>query len=130
MTQDSGRTIDPGHHRRRLKRRLEDPAFRQEYERARAEIRQVDGVIRALDHLREEAGFSKADLARMIGKDPAAIRRLFTAASTNPELKTVVSLATAMGAQIQVVPPKRAQRISKSRSTGSKKRTAASSRRR
>lgn len=35
-------------------------------------------VMATLDRLRVEAGFSKAELARRIGKDPAAIRRLFT----------------------------------------------------
>lgn len=96
------KTATTTRHKTRLARRLEDPEFRAEYRRARAEIQQIDNVIQALDHLREEAGFSKADLARLIGKDPASIRRLFTAAS-NPELKTIAALANALGARIQVV---------------------------
>lgn len=89
-------------HKERRARRLEDPAFRAEYERARIEIQQVDQIIRTLDHLREEAGYTKADLARLIGKDPASVRRLFTAAA-NPELKTVAALANALGARIEIV---------------------------
>lgn len=95
-----------GYHKRRVAQQLKDTEFRAEYERARAQIAQIDSVMRALDHLREEAGFSKAELAREIGKDPASIRRLFTA-QVNPELKTIAALAQALDAEIQVVPRKR-----------------------
>lgn len=95
--------LDTSHHRRRLEKKLRDPAFRSRFEQASEEIRQIDEVIRTLDHLREEAGMSKAQLAREIGKDPASIRRLFTAAA-NPELKTVAALAAVLDASIQVVP--------------------------
>lgn len=86
-----------------------DPEFRAEYERARREIDQVDAVIRRLDELREDAGISKAELARHIGRDPSSIRRLFTAKS-NPELMLVASIAEDLGAEIQVVPRKRGPR--------------------
>jgi hypothetical protein len=36
--------------------RLKDPDFRAEYERASAEIAQIDAVLRTLDDLREDAG--------------------------------------------------------------------------
>lgn len=98
--------VDTTYHKRRLAERLKDPEFRAEYERARAEIAQIDSVMRTLDHLREEAGFSKAELAREIGKDPASIRRLFTA-QVNPELKTIAALAQALDAEVQVVPRKK-----------------------
>lgn len=94
--------VDPSYHRRRLPARLKDPEFRAEYERARAEIAQIDAIMRTLDHLREGAGFSKADLARQIGKDPASVRRLFTA-QVNPELRTIAALAQALGAEVQIV---------------------------
>jgi transcriptional regulator with XRE-family HTH domain len=92
-----------------LKDRMADPEFRAEYERARREIDQVDAVIRRLDQLRENAGISKAELARHIGRDPSSIRRLFTAKS-NPELMLVASIAEDLGAEIQVVPRRRAAR--------------------
>lgn len=95
--------VDNSYHKRRLDARLKDPEFRAEYERARAEIGQIDAIMRTLDHLREEAGFSKADLARQIGKDPASVRRLFTA-QVNPELKTIAALAQALDAEVQIVP--------------------------
>lgn len=95
--------LDTSHHQRRRDRRLSDPAFKEAYERSREEIRQIDEVIRSLDGLREEAGMSKAELARLIGKEPASVRRLFTA-SKNPELKTVAAIATALHARVEIVP--------------------------
>lgn len=100
-TKRSG-TLDTSYYRRRRAEELQDPEVREEYERARAQIAQVDAVIQQLDDLREQAGCSKAELARRIGKNPAAVRRLFSA-EVNPELKTIAAMATALGAEIQVV---------------------------
>jgi ribosome-binding protein aMBF1 (putative translation factor) len=95
--------LDTSRHRQFVEEQLRDPEFRDEYERVRAQIAQVDAVIEALDRLRIDAGCSKAELARRIGKDPAAVRRLFTA-QVNPELRTVAALAAALGAEVRVVP--------------------------
>lgn len=90
-------------HDKRLRRRLqEDAEFRAEFERSRREVSQIDAVVRQLDELREEAGMSKAELARAVGKAPSSIRRLFTA-DVNPELKTVAAIADVLGARVQVV---------------------------
>jgi len=101
--------VNSSYQGRRLAARLKDPEFRAEYGRARAEIAQVDAIMRTLDSLRVEAGFSKADLARQIGKDPASVRRLFTA-QVNPELKTIAALAQALDAEVQIVPRSRGSR--------------------
>jgi ribosome-binding protein aMBF1 (putative translation factor) len=93
-----------GFYRRRLAEELKDEEFRTEYETARTEIAQVDSIMRQLDELRVEAGWPKAELARRIGKDPASVRRLFSA-EVNPELKTIVAMASALGAKIEVVAP-------------------------
>lgn len=90
-------------HERRKTKRMRDPEFRAEYERARGEIEQIDAVVRSLDRLRESSGTSKTDLARRIGRNPSSIRRLFTAAS-NPELRLVVQIANDLDADIIVVP--------------------------
>ena len=100
---------DTSYHDRRLVRRLEDPAFLAEYERQRREIDALDAIVRELDALREQAGMSKADLARAIDKNPASVRRLLTA-PVNPELRTVVAMAEALDADIVLVPRKRAKR--------------------
>jgi DNA-binding XRE family transcriptional regulator len=93
----------PSFHKRMLAARMEDPEFRDEYERARREIDQVDAVIRQLDELRESAGLTKAELARRIGRDPSSIRRLFTTKG-NPELLLVASIAEDLGSEIRIVP--------------------------
>lgn len=102
-------TLDTGYYSRRRAEDFADSEFREEYEVARAQIAQIDTVMQQLDDLREEAGYSKAELARRIGKDPAAIRRLFSA-KVNPELKTVAALATTLGAEIKVVSSSKGQR--------------------
>ncbi len=103
---------DTTYHDRRLERRLEDPEFRAEFERQRREIAQIDSVVRQLDELREQAGMSKAELARAIGKEPSTIRRFFTA-DVSPELKTVAAVADALGAEVKVVASKKRARRSK-----------------
>jgi ribosome-binding protein aMBF1 (putative translation factor) len=94
--------LDTSYHDRRRAERLQDPEFRREYERARAQIDQVDAIMRQLDQLRNEAGMPKAELARRIGKNPAAVRRLFSA-EANPELKTIAAMAAVLGAEVKVV---------------------------
>ena len=97
--------LDTSYHDRMLAGRMDDPVFRAEYERARREIAQVDSVIRQLNQLREDAGLTKAQLARQIGRDPSSIRRLFTSTG-NPELSLVASIAEDLGADVRVVPRK------------------------
>lgn len=101
------RLSDTSHHDRRLARRLkEDGEFRDEFERQSRQIAQIDAVVRQLDQLREEAGMSKAELARAIDREPSSIRRLFTA-NVNPELKTVAAVADVLGAKVEVITDKR-----------------------
>lgn len=93
--------LDTSHYQRRRTRELQDAAFEEQYRQARAEISQVDAVMRQLDSLREEAGISKAELARLIGKNPSTVRRLFSA-EVNPELKTIAAIASALGASLVI----------------------------
>ena len=101
--------LDTGHYGRRRAQELRDPEFEAEYLRAREEIAQVDGIMRQLDSLRAESGVSKAELARLIGRNPATVRRLFTA-EVNPELKTIAAIASALGARLEVTTEKQPQR--------------------
>lgn len=80
--------------------RLEDPAYKTNYEEAKGRIQQFDSIIRALDDRREELGFSKAELARRAGLRPEAVRRLFSAHAQNPTLRTLVALASALELEI------------------------------
>lgn len=93
---------------------MKDPEFRDEFERASREIKAIDAIVNELDSLRTTHGLTKAELAREIGKNPASVRRLFTAPA-NPELRTVVAIADALGADVVIVP--RSRRRKRSRRT-------------
>jgi DNA-binding phage protein len=100
---------DTSLHDRWLKEQLKDPEFRTEFEREQREIAAIDAIVNTLEGVRAKLGISKAELARQIGKNPAAVRRLLTA-PVNPELRTVVNLADALGYEVRVVPKKRRSR--------------------
>jgi DNA-binding phage protein len=113
----TGKTLDTGHHDRRLAKRLRDDAeFRAAFESQVREIAQIDAIVNELDALRERHGLSKADLAREVGKHPASIRRLLTAPS-NPELRTVVAMAGVLDADVRIVPRQQARQSVRSRNT-------------
>jgi DNA-binding phage protein len=107
---DRSSTSSESYHDRRLARRLEDPEFREEFERAVAETKAVDALVNALDELRAERGISKADLARQIGKNPSSIRRLLTLEGSNPEMRTVVAMVNALDADLCLVPRSKSRR--------------------
>ncbi len=94
--------LDTSYYDQRRRDWLADESTRAEYERARHEIEQIDAVIRSLDELRVDAGMSKAELARRVGRNPASIRRLFTAEQARPELPLIISIANALDASIEV----------------------------
>lgn len=83
---------------------MEDAEFAREYESARREIDAVDAFVRALDARREEAGMTKAELAKQVGMKPEVVRRLFTASEPNPTLDTVVRLAAALDCRLGLEP--------------------------
>lgn len=87
-----------------LDRKLGDPAFRVEYEKARAEITASDAVIRALESARARGGLSKAELARRMDVKPEIIRRLLTDEGGNPTIATVLKVATTLGYHLELVP--------------------------
>jgi transcriptional regulator with XRE-family HTH domain len=85
---------------------LEDPDFLREYVRESVRIATVDTIMNVLDDARLAEGLSKAELARAIGAEPAAVRRLFAAgnSSPNPTLGTLVDVAAALGLRIGLEP--------------------------
>jgi hypothetical protein len=116
--------VDTGLHERRRARRMQDPEYRQAYERAARELAQTDAVIRELDALRAGLGISKAELARRVNRNASSVRRLFTASQVRPELPLIAGLADALGADLRVVPRTRRARRS-TPADGRKGRTAA-----
>jgi DNA-binding XRE family transcriptional regulator len=99
--------LDTSYYTKRRQGWLADEDTRAEYERARHEIEQIDAVILSLDELREDAGMSKAELARRVGRNPASIRRLFTAEQARPELPLIISIANALNASVEIRPRSR-----------------------
>ncbi|HST42877.1 MAG TPA: XRE family transcriptional regulator [Conexibacter sp.] len=81
---------------------MEDPEFRDAYERAGAKIRSTVQLMRALDLLREQVGLSKAEVARRMGRKPEAVSRLLRSGSSNPTLETLVELVTALDLQLEL----------------------------
>ena len=87
-----------------VNQRMKDRAFAEDYDAARTEIDQIDNIVRFLDDARVAADLNKADLARRIGAKPEIVRRLFTAQSPNPTMKTMLKVAAALGFRLQLVP--------------------------
>lgn len=85
---------------------LEDPVFLREYVRECVRIATVDTIMNGLDDARLAEGLSKAELARAVGADPAAVRRLLASSDStpNPTLGTLVDLAAALGLRIRLEP--------------------------
>jgi len=87
-----------------LDQKLRDPAFREEFEVARAEIAATDALIRALEGARAGRGVSKAELARRLSVKPEIIRRLLTDVGGNPTVGTVMKVASALDYHFELVP--------------------------
>lgn len=90
-------------HDRLLAEQMKDEEFRTAFERRQREIGVIDAIVNKLEARREELGMSKAELARMIGKNAASVRRVLTKPK-NPELRTVVAMADALGVEVKLVP--------------------------
>jgi len=83
---------------------LKDPQFLREYVAQSIRIATIDRIVNELDAAREEAGLSKAELARAINSEPAAVRRLFSAGHVNPTLGTLAEVAAALGMRVVLEP--------------------------
>lgn len=83
---------------------LKDPEFLRTYVVESIRVATVDRIMNQLDAARESAGLSKAALARAIGSNPDAIRRLLTAGHVNPTLGTLAEIAAVFGMRIALEP--------------------------
>jgi DNA-binding phage protein len=83
---------------------LKDPEFLREYVSSSVQIATIDKIMNDLNDAREAAGLSKAELARAISANPAAVRRLFSTADANPTLGTLARVAAALGLRMSVEP--------------------------
>lgn len=57
-----------------------------------------------MEQERQRRQLSKAELASIAGLQPAAVRRLLTAETPNPTLRTVISVAEALGFEVELKP--------------------------
>lgn len=83
---------------------LNDPRFLRNYVTESIRIATIDRIVNELDEARQTAGLSKAELARAISTEPAAVRRLFSAGHVNPTLGTLAEVAAALGMRIILEP--------------------------
>lgn len=83
---------------------MTDPEYRHHFILESRRVAAVDAIVNALDEIREQQGLSKADLARAVERDPAAVRRLLTAQQVNPSLGMVADLAAALGYEMVLRP--------------------------
>jgi DNA-binding phage protein len=89
---------------------LQDPEFLREYVIQSVRISTIDALMNTLDIARDEAGMSKSDIARAVGKESAAIRRMFSTGHTNPTIGTLAEVAAALGLRISIEPMDAAER--------------------
>jgi len=106
-------------------KRMQTPAFADEYAKASSEIATIDKLVRLLDTTRIAADMPKAELARRISAKPEIVRRLFTAASPNPTMATVLKIADALGLTLQLVPKRAPIRVARGGPRRSPQRRAA-----
>lgn len=79
------------------KRLMEDPEFREEYERIDDEFRLIEALVRA----RTAAKLTQAELARRLGTTQSAIARL-EGGGVSPSFTTLRRYAEATGTQLTV----------------------------
>ena len=90
-------------------RMVKTPELREQYERTKRTIASTRQVLMEIDDERQRAGLSKAELARRIGMTPSVVRRLFSSKCSNPALGTVISMAGALGLEIELKPAKHSE---------------------
>lgn len=83
-------------------RYAQTPEEIEEYQRTVRAVVMVRRLLMTIDDERRRVGISKAELARRIGADPSVVRRLFSSEGSNPTLKTVVEILSALGIEVQL----------------------------
>lgn len=83
---------------------LKDETYRRQFVFGKHRVQTIDRLINGLEDARDDAGLTKADLARRTGMSDAVVRRLLTASGGNPTLNTLSLLATALGYRITLEP--------------------------
>lgn len=83
---------------------LANPTTAREYAAELARVAAVDEVVNGLADAIDQAGVSRAAVARAIGADPSVLRRLLTSGHRNPTVATVGEIAASLGLRVALVP--------------------------
>jgi DNA-binding phage protein len=97
-------------------KRLEAEGVARETARFAQQLKTVDEMINMLESMLELQGLNKSELARLVGVEPANIRRLFTNPG-NPTIRTISDLAFELGLELRLVPIQKNKSISKTQKT-------------
>lgn len=84
-------------------KRLENKEVARESARFAQQIRTVDTLVNGLEEELKSQGLNKSELARLVGVEPANIRRLFSSRG-NPTVQTISDLAFELGLELRLVP--------------------------
>ena len=87
---------------RRFDKWMKDPEFAESYRLHRARIDAIDALMHAIDDERERQHLTKTELAERIDAQPAAIRRLFSQRTPNPQIGRLVDMAHELGLEVIV----------------------------
>lgn len=93
-----------------LAEELKEPEFLRDFIVESIRIRAIDNLMNQLELAREQAGITKAEIARSINARPEAIRRLLSNKSSNPTLGTLAEVAAVLGFEVSLTPLTRDQR--------------------
>jgi DNA-binding phage protein len=83
---------------------LKDPEFLRSYVVESLRIATIDRIVNDLEDARKGADLTKAAVARAVGTNADAVRRLLTAGHINPTLGTLADVAAALGMRVVLEP--------------------------
>ena len=107
-----------------LERSLEDPEYARAFAAESVRVTTIDSIMNTIAEQAEASGMTKAALARAIGANPAAVRRLLSADGVNPTLGTLAELAGALGMKVTLEPMTAAERKTITKPMTASERTA------
>jgi ribosome-binding protein aMBF1 (putative translation factor) len=85
-------------------RTINTPEEKARYEVTKRAIIKTRQLLMEIEVARERAGLSKAELARRMSADPSAIRRVFSSPTSNPTLRTVLDMLSALDLNFEIRP--------------------------
>jgi len=93
-------------------RRLDDPEYARAFAAESVRVATIDSIMNTIAAQVEASGMTKTALARAMGANPAAVRRLLSADGVNPTLGTLAEIAGALGMKVTLEPMTAAERKS------------------